>query len=93
MANFSKRFYSSVQFLSGVNALTDFDAKIIITNTHKPHEKIHIAMLPDLVNNYKTYKITQYLKHVKKVYQTTNKQAGLQFVCFPENNYCNSQAS
>ena len=35
-----------------------------MTNTLKTHDKIHIAMLPALVNNYKTYKLTQYLKYV-----------------------------
>ena len=59
LADFSERFYSSAQFLNGVNALSDFDAKIAMTNALKPHDEIHIAMLPALMNNYKTYKLTQ----------------------------------
>ena len=63
LANFSERFYSSAQFLNGVNALSDFDAKIAMTNALKPHDKIYIVMLPAFVNNHKFYKLTQYLKH------------------------------
>ena len=48
LANFSERFYSIAQFLNGVNALSDFDAKIDKTNFLKSHDKIHLSMLPPL---------------------------------------------
>ena len=35
-----------------------------MTNTLKPYHKIHIAMLPALVNNYKPINLVQYLKRI-----------------------------
>ena len=94
LANFSESFYSSAQFLNGVNALSDFDAKIAMTNGLKPHDKIHIAMLPALVNNYRTYELTQYLKRVGHNF---TKPPTIKLACnsvrYSENNYCNPQAS
>ena len=51
-------------------------------------------MLPALVNNYKTYKLTQYLKHV--VYKFTKlptSNSACNSFCFPEINYFKFQAS
>ena len=39
LANFAERFYSLAQFLNGVNALADFDAKIAMTNALKPYDE------------------------------------------------------
>ena len=94
LANFSERFYSLAQFLNGVNALTDFDAKIAMTNALKPYDEIHIAMLPALVNNYKYYKLTQYIKRVgHKFTKPPTTKSACNSVRYPENNYCNPQAS
>ena len=94
LANFSERFYSSAQFLNGVNALSDFDAKIAMTNALKPHDKIHIAMLPALVNNYRTYELTQYLKRVgHKFTKPPTTKSACNSVRYSENNFHNPQAS
>ena len=94
LADFSERFYSSAQFLNGVNALSDFDAKIAMTNALKPHDEIHIAMLPALVNNYRTYELTQYLKRVgHKFTKPPTTKSARNSVRYSENNYRNSQAS
>ena len=53
LADFADRFYASCQYLSGVGSLSEYDSKIAMTNALKPYHKIHIAMLPALVNNYK----------------------------------------
>ena len=64
LADFADQFYASCQYLSGVGSLSEYDSKIAMTNALKPYHKIHIAMLPALVNNYKPINLVQYLKRI-----------------------------
>lgn len=69
---FADRYYAECQYLTGVGALSTFDAKIALQHALEPHNQIYIAMIPAFIHNSKPQEFVQYLKRVGQQFGVPN---------------------
>lgn len=68
LIEFADRFYHSAQVLLGSGAMTHYDSQIALLNAIKPHLELHHSMLPALVSNFTTSRMTENFYCISSTY-------------------------
>ena len=72
LIKFPDRFYHSAQVLLSSIAITHYISQIALMNAIKPHPELHCSMLPALVGNLTTFRMTKYLCCIASTYDKNN---------------------